>query len=164
MQRNREAVLLDLRPQEKQFWQVKTDKIMAQFQCRCLLQDRWLRVLKIRLIFRRITNARNARTDEFYEWFRRISRITVGDCLTFPVNQQRFQVLVPCWGATNAGHLIHGMHLDNQENVFYSSFFYIWFAPHSFSRKSLLCDTKKDRVSCTTNGDRDLFRNRWRAR
>ena len=28
---------------------------MAQFQCRCLLQDRWLRVLKDRLIFRRTT-------------------------------------------------------------------------------------------------------------
>ena len=34
---------------------MKTDEILAQFQCRWLRQDRWLRVLKIRLIFRRIT-------------------------------------------------------------------------------------------------------------
>ena len=31
-------------------------------------------------------------TGDFKKW----NRITVGDCLTFPVNQQRFQVLVPC--------------------------------------------------------------------
>ena len=37
--------------------------------------------------------------------FKKWNRITVGDCLTFPVNQQRFQVLVPCWAATNACHL-----------------------------------------------------------
>ena len=46
--------------------------------------------------------AGDARADEFYEWFGRISRsgikltITVGDCLTFPVSLQWVQVLVPC--------------------------------------------------------------------
>ena len=39
----------------KQIWEVKTDKIMAHFQCRCLLQDRWVRILNIWLTFRRIT-------------------------------------------------------------------------------------------------------------
>ena len=55
-------------------------------------------------------------TNKFYEWFRRMfkkwKRITVGDCITVPVNQQRFQVLVPCWAATNACHLTHGIRLD----------------------------------------------------
>ena len=36
----------------RQVWQVKMDKIMAQFHCRCLLRIRWLRVLKDRFIFR----------------------------------------------------------------------------------------------------------------
>ena len=52
VQRNREAALGDPK-QKKQVWQVKTDKIMAQFQCRCLRQSRWLWILKVRLIFRR---------------------------------------------------------------------------------------------------------------
>ena len=47
--RNREKQPLEIRRQ-KQVWQVKTDKIMAQFQCWCLRQDRWLRVLNIQLI------------------------------------------------------------------------------------------------------------------
>ena len=34
------------------------------------------------------------------------SRIIVENCLTFPVNQKWFQVLLPCWAATNACHLI----------------------------------------------------------
>ena len=45
------------------------------------------------------------------------NRITVGDCLTFPVNQQRFQVLVLCRAATNACHLTHGIYLDHRETL-----------------------------------------------
>ena len=43
------------------------------------------------------------------------NQITVGDCLTFPVNQQRFQVLVRCWAATNACLLIHGIQRDSRK-------------------------------------------------
>ena len=39
-------------------------------------------------------------------------QITVGDCLTYPVSLQWFQVLVPCWAATNACFLTHGIHRD----------------------------------------------------
>ena len=47
-----------------------------------------------------------------------------------------------------------------QENVFGNQFFYIWFAPKSFSRDSSLCGTKRDRISPTSNKDKDLFRKR----
>ena len=36
------------------------------------------------------------------ENFKKWNQITVGDCLAFPVSLQWFQVLVPCWAATNA--------------------------------------------------------------
>ena len=44
-----------------------------------------------------------------------IFQITVRDCLTFPVSLQWFQVLVPCWAATNACLLTHGIHRDYRE-------------------------------------------------
>ena len=36
----------------------------------------------------------------------------VGDCLTFPVNLQWFQVLALCSAATKDGRLTHGINLD----------------------------------------------------
>ena len=47
--------------------------------------------------------------------FKKWNQITVGDCLRFPVNQQRFQVIVLCGAATNACHLAHGMRLDHRK-------------------------------------------------
>ena len=41
-------------------------------------------------------NARNAKSDDFLmiqEKFKTWNQITMGDCLTFPVNEQVFQVL-----------------------------------------------------------------------
>ena len=64
--------------------------------------------------------------DNFKKW----NRITVGDCLTFPVNQQRSQVLVLCWAATNACHLTHGIRLDYRKTFLVINF-YIWFVPKS---------------------------------
>ena len=46
--------------------------------------------------------------ENFSKW----SQITVWDCLTFPVSLQWFQVLVPCWAATNACLLTHVIHRD----------------------------------------------------
>ena len=69
--------------------------------------------------------AGNARSDEFYEWFRRISRSGIKlqwDCLTFPVNLQWFQVLFPCWAATNACLLTHGIHLDYKKTFLVINF------------------------------------------
>ena len=56
------------------------------------------------------------------ENFKKWNQITVGDCLTFPVNQQRFQVLVLCWAVTKACHLTHGTS-GLQQNVFGNQFF-----------------------------------------
>ena len=62
------------------------------------------------------TSARNARADEFYDWFRGISRSGIeSQCenvRTFPFNQQWFQALVLSWAATNACRLTHGIRLD----------------------------------------------------
>ena len=41
------------------------------------------------------------------EIFKKWNQITVECCLTFPINLQWFQVLVPCWTATNACLLTH---------------------------------------------------------
>ena len=54
-QRNREAATGGPKVKNNQVWQVKTGKIIAQFQCRCLRQDRWLRSLNIRWNCRRTT-------------------------------------------------------------------------------------------------------------
>ena len=45
------------------------------------------------------------------------NQITVGDFLTFPVNQQRFQVLLPCWAA----HKLLPLDTWNSLNVFWKS-------------------------------------------
>ena len=42
-------------------------------------------------------------------------RITVDKFLTFPVNQQSFQILDRCHAATVACHLIHGITLNHRE-------------------------------------------------
>ena len=49
----------------------------------------------------------------------------VGDCLTFPVDQQWFQVLVPCRASTNACHLIHGTHLNYRETLLATNFIHL---------------------------------------
>ena len=46
------------------------------------------------------------------EIFKKWIQITAGDCLTFPVDLQCFQVLVPCWAALNACLSAHGLHMD----------------------------------------------------
>ena len=46
------------------------------------------------------------------ENFKKWNQITVGDYLTFPVNLQWCQVLVPCWASTNVYLLTHGIHRD----------------------------------------------------
>ena len=69
------------------------------------------------------TNARNARTDAFkliQGNFKKWNRITA-----FPINQQRFQVLVPCWAATHACHLTHGIRLDHKKTILVSKFLFM---------------------------------------
>ena len=86
-----------------------------------------------------------------------------GRFITIPVNLQRFQVLVPCWAATNACCLTHGIHLDHR-STFWKSIFYVWFTPQSSSRNSLLYDTKRTRISYASNRDRDSVHKRLRAK
>ena len=59
-------------PKGKQVWQVETDKIMAQFQCRLLRQDRWPLVVQYRWNYTRImwsdskdSKCRNLQLDKF---------------------------------------------------------------------------------------------------
>ena len=59
-------------PKGKQVWQVETDKIMAQFQCLPLRQDRWLLVVQYRWNYTRImwsdskdSKCRNLQFDKF---------------------------------------------------------------------------------------------------
>ena len=93
------------------------------------------------------TNAGNARilwmTEEnFKKW----NRITVGECLSFPVNQQRFQVLVPCWAATNACHLTHGIRLDYRKTFLVINFLQLIRPKKSFSKNSSFYDTRCCRI------------------
>ena len=50
------------------------------------------------------------------------NQIIVEGCLTFPVNVRWFQVLVPCWAATNACLLTHGINLDYRRTFFGNQF------------------------------------------
>ena len=65
------------------------------------------------------------------ENFKKWKRITVGDCLTFSVNQQVSQVLVPCRAATNACLLTHGIHLDYRKTFLV----FIFLRQHRTDRK-----------------------------
>ena len=91
------------------------------------------------------------------------NRITVVDCLTFPVNLQRFQVLVPCWATTNACLLTHGIHLDYRKTFLVINFPRLIILKSS-SRNSLLRNTKRDRISSTSNRNRDLSHKRWQTK
>ena len=74
----------------------------------------------------RFRNTGNARTDEFYEWFRRISRSGIESqweiVLRFQSTCNNFKVLVPCWPATNACLLTHGIHLDYRKTFLVINF------------------------------------------
>ena len=73
--------------------------------------------------------AGNARSDEFHEWFRKLSRSGIEsqweDCLAFPVNLRWSQVLVPCWAATNACNLTHGKRLDYRKTFLVINFVHL---------------------------------------
>ena len=107
-------------------------------------------------------NCRKCKNWVIRENFKKWNQITVGDCLTFPVSQQWFQVLVPWWASTNACHLIHGIQKDYRTRFVVVNFFYIRFVPKSSSRNSPLYETNRDRTSSTNDRDRDLFRKRGR--
>ena len=69
--------------------------------------------------------AANARTDDLHDWFRcfkKWNRITVEDCLTFPVNLRWFRVLVPCSAATQGSRLTHGIYLDYRKTFWEINF------------------------------------------
>ena len=70
--------------------------------------------------------AANARTDEFYEQFSRIpgywNKITVEDCLTFPVRMWWFRVLVLYSAATKDCLLTHGIRLDYRKTFLVINF------------------------------------------
>ena len=89
--------------------------------------------------------------------FQEVESNIVEDCLTFPVNQKRFQVLLPCWAATNACHLIHGMHLDYRKTFLLIKIFYVWFTrDHPQGVHS--CASQRERGSVLqATGSKTLF-------
>ena len=54
--------------------------------------------------------------------FKKWNQITVGDCLMFQVSMQWFQVLVPCWAATNTCLLTDGIHQDYRKTFLVINF------------------------------------------
>ena len=94
--------------------------------------------------------------------FKRWNQITVGDCRTFPVILQWFQVLVPCWAATKACLLTHGIKLHYGEKRFWSN---------QFSTFDSLRDHHQGIQSCAPQEERgpvpqatgDSFRKRWQT-
>ena len=76
----------------------------------------------------KMKRAQELRVDEFsvedmqeQKW----NRITAGSCLTFPVDQWWFQVLVPCWAAPNACLLTHGIHRDDRKTFLVINFLHL---------------------------------------
>ena len=83
-------------------------------------------------------------------------QITVGDCLTFPVNLQWFRVLAPCLAATEDCRLTHGINLDYRKTLLEieksSSKISIWrraMKPRSslWSMKTKTSHTSEDRLN-----------------
>ena len=70
-----EKLFLDIQ-KWRQIWQVKMDKFKAQFQCWCLLQSRWLRVLKDLLIPQKLCG-RTAKTTNIGAAIRQVPWSTV---------------------------------------------------------------------------------------
>ena len=98
------------------------------------------------------------------ENFKKWNQITVGDCLTFPVSLQWFQVLFPCWAATNACHLTHGMRLDHRK-TFFGNQFSTFDSSRNHPQGIHNCTTPRDtRISYTGCRDRDSFRKRWQTK
>ena len=82
------------------------------------------------------------------------NQITVGDCLTFPVNLQWFHILVPCWAATNACLLTHGIQMDFRKTFLYFSPFD---SPQDHPQGIHSCATQKERGSVPQATGRGSF-------
>ena len=95
------------------------------------------------------------------ENFKKWNQITVGDSLTFPVNQQRHQVHAEPRQALASWHMEYFWMTGN---VFGNQFFYVWFTPRSWSRNSPMRTTKRTRISSTSNRVGDSFRKRWQTK
>ena len=110
--------------------------------------------------------AGNAWTDEFYEWFRRFSRrgIKLQWEIVLRFSLQWFQVLVPCWAATNACLLTHGIHRDHRKSFLVINFLrLIHTRDHHQGIHS--CAPQRERWPVPqATGTGDSFRKRWKNR
>ena len=99
------------------------------------------------------------------ENFKKWSRIIVEHVLTLPVNLQRWlQVLAPCWAATNAFLLRHGIHQDYRENVFGNNFLRL-IHPRDHHQGIHPCATQREQGSVPqATGSGTLFRKRWQTK
>ena len=110
---------------------------------------------------------RDARTNEFCEWFRRMSRSGI---------KSQWQIDLRSKSTSNACKL--SFHAEPRQalatwhveyiwitgNRLWLSIFFVWFIPRSSSRNSLLYNTKRTRISSTSNRDRDSFCKRWETK
>ena len=73
------------------------------------------------------TNAGNARADEFYEWFRRISRSGIASQWKMFTRSQSTSSdsKFSFWAATNACHLTHGIRLDHRKTLWVINFLHL---------------------------------------
>ena len=83
--------------------------------------------------------------------FKKWNRITVWDCLTFPVNQQRFQV--PCY--------VEYVWTTGKR---FWSIFYNWLVPKSLSKNPSFNDTRWYRVGSSASWYKNSCRKRWRTK
>ena len=92
------------------------------------------------------------------------NQITVGDCLAVPVSLQWFQVLVPCWAATNACLLAHGIHRDYRKTfsvINYSTFD----SPRDPPQGVHPCAPQREtRIRSTSHRVGDSCRKRWQTK
>ena len=160
------------------------NELGAQFQCQCLREGRspwrplcqwkgrneksskttswWSLSAKIKRKSWDSTKAHfsvagNARPDEFYEWFRRISRSEI---------ESQWKIVSRSQSTSNDSKF--SFHAEPRQTPaiwymeliriggtrFWQSIFYIWFVPQSSSKNSPLYDTKRARISSTSDRDR----------
>ena len=94
------------------------------------------------------------------ENFKKWNQISVGDCLTFLVSLQWFQVLVPCWVATNACLVTHGIHRDNRK-TFLGNQFSTFDSPRDHLQGIHPCAPQRERGSVPQVTGTGTCRKRW---
>ena len=97
------------------------------------------------------------------EIFKMWNQITVGDCLPFPVSLRRFEVLDPCWAATNGCLLTYGIHRDYRKTFLVTNFLRL-LHPEIIIKEFTLAHHKENKDQSISHRIGDSFRKRWQTR